>query len=272
MADNRPIGVFDSGLGGLTVVREIVKQLGNEDIVYFGDTDRVPYGTKSNDTILKFARQDEAFLLSKDVKLIVAACGTVSSVASGTANELSVDFIEVVSHACKAAVKTTKNNKIGVIGTAATINSGEHSRQIKAISPECEVFCQSCTLFVPLVETGWTDENDIVVYETVKKYLTPLIEAQVDTLILGCTHYPLLTNAIKKVMGENVTLINAGTSTAVAVKELLKEKDMLSNNESEGAVSYFVSDITPSFSSTASRLLGTTVNETQVKKVDINSI
>lgn len=272
MADNRPIGVFDSGLGGLTVVKELVKQLGNEDIIYFGDTDRVPYGTKSNETIKKFARQDEAFLLSKDVKLIVAACGTVSSVAGDTAKELPVPFVEVVSHACAAAVSATKNGKIGVIGTSATINSGEHRKQILSLSPDCEVLCQSCTLFVPLVESGWIDENDIVVYETVKKYLTPMLEAGVDTLILGCTHYPILSSAIKKVMGENVTLINAGTSTAEAVKHLLTEKDMLSSNDKKGNISYFVSDITPSFSSTASLLLGEKVYENEVIQVDINSL
>ena len=272
MADNRPIGVFDSGLGGLTVVKELVRQLGNENIVYFGDTDRVPYGTKSNDTIKKFARQDEAFLLSQDVKLIVAACGTVSSVAGDTAKELPVPFVEVVSHACVAAVNATKNGKIGVIGTSATINSGEHRKQILSLSPDCEVLCQSCTLFVPLVESGWIDENDVVVFETVKKYLSPLVEAGVDTLILGCTHYPILSSAIRKVMGENVTLINAGTSTAQAVKELLTSQEMLSNNTKKGEISYFVSDITPSFSSTASLLLGQKVSESQVTQVDINSL
>ena len=271
VADTRPIGVFDSGLGGLTVVKELIAALPGENIIYFGDTDRVPYGTKSKETIIKFARQDETFLLSKDVKLIVAACGTVSSVASCTAKELPVPFIEVVSHACKAAVKATKNGKIGVIGTNATIGSGEHRRQITELLPTASVTCESCTLFVPMVESGWIDENDIVVYEMVKKYLTPMIDAGVDTLILGCTHYPILAPVIKKVMGDNVTLINAGTFTALAVKETLEKNGLLSNKD-KGEQTYFVSDITPSFSKIASILLGDTTNEIKVEKVDINVV
>lgn len=270
MADNRPIGVFDSGLGGLTVVKEIIAALPNEDIIYFGDTDRVPYGTKSRDTIRKFARQDEAFLLSKDVKLIVAACGTVSSVASDIGEQLPVPYVEVVSHAAKAAVAATKNGKIGVIGTNATVMSGEHKRQILELKPDATVITQGCTLFVPLVEAGWVDENDIVVIETVKKYLAPMIEAGVDTLILGCTHYPLLSSAIKKVMGEEVVLINAGVSTAAAVKEVLIKSDMLNNSKAEPKREYFVSDLTPSFHSTAGLLLG--ADPQNVNTVDIEKV
>ncbi|MBR2043227.1 MAG: glutamate racemase [Clostridia bacterium] len=272
MADNRPIGVFDSGLGGLTVVKELLNALPDEDIVYFGDTDRVPYGTKSKETIRKFARQDEAFLLSKNVKLIVAACGTVSSVASDIGNQLPVPYVEVVSHAGKAAAMATKNGKIGVIGTNATINSGEHRRYILEYLPTAEVYCQSCTLFVPLVETGWVDENDPVVYETVKKYLTPLMEAQVDTLILGCTHYPVLSAAIKRVMGEKVTLINAGISTAEAVKKALAENGLLNQSGQKATCEYFVSDITPSFSKIAALLLGKAPQESSVQQVDIEKI
>lgn len=271
MADTRPIGVFDSGLGGLTVVKELISALPSENIVYFGDTDRVPYGTKSNETIKKFAIEDEAFLLSKDVKLIVAACGTVSSVASDTANTLPVPFVEVVSHACKSAVDASKSKKIGIIGTAATINSGEHKRRILELCPNAYVVCQSCTLFVPLVEAGMTDENDIVVFETVKKYLAPIKEAGVDTLILGCTHYPLLSSAIKKYLGDDVTLINAGISTACAVKEILEQNDML-NSGKKGTVSYFVSDITPSFSAVSAMLLGEKTENLTVTKVDIGSL
>lgn len=272
MADTRPIGVFDSGLGGLTVVKELLEAMPEEDIVYFGDTDRVPYGTKSRETIRKFARQDEAFLLSKGVKLIVAACGTVSSVASDIGEKLPVPYFEVVSHACKAAVNTTRNGKIGVIGTNATINSGEHRRQILTLMPDAQVICQSCTLFVPLVEAGWIDENDPVVYETVKKYLTPLIEAEVDTLILGCTHYPVLSPAIRRVLGDGVALINAGVSTAQAVKENLVNNDMLNNSHSKSNQEYFVSDITPSFSKIAALLLGNKPEEGAVKQVDIEKI
>ncbi len=270
MADNRPIGVFDSGLGGLTVVKEIIAALPKEDIIYFGDTDRVPYGTKSRDTIRKFARQDEAFLLSKDVKLIVAACGTVSSVASDIGEQLPVPYVEVVSHAAKAAVSATKNGKIGVIGTNATVMSGEHKRQILELMPDATVITQSCTLFVPLVEAGWVDENDIVVLETVKRYIAPMMEAGVDTLILGCTHYPLLSRAIKKVMGENVVLINAGVSTAGAVKAILTERDMLNQSDNTPSYEYFVSDLTPSFHSTAALLLG--AHPQNVNTVDIEKV
>lgn len=272
MADKRPIGVFDSGLGGLTVVKELLNTLPAEDIIYFGDTDRVPYGTKSRETIRKFARQDEAFLLSKGVKLIVAACGTVSSVASDIGEQLPVPYVEVVSHASLAAAKSTKNGKIGVIGTNATINSGEHKRHILEYLPTAQVICQSCTLFVPLVESGLIDENDPVVYETVKKYLAPMVNAGVDTLILGCTHYPVLSPAIRRVMGENVTLINAGVSTAQAVKEVLSKNDLLNAAENKSKQEYFVSDITPSFSKIAALLLGNEPENSTVKQVDIEKI
>ena len=155
MADERAIGIFDSGLGGLTVAREIMKKLPKENIVYFGDTGRVPYGTRSTETIIKYTRQDERFLLSQDVKLIVAACGTVSSVAADTAKELPVPFIEVVSHSVNAALKATKNKKIGILATAATINSGSHKKRILEKMPDAFVVENSGTLLVPLVEEGW---------------------------------------------------------------------------------------------------------------------
>lgn len=272
MADKRPIGVFDSGLGGLTVVKELLNALPNEDIIYFGDTDRVPYGTKSRDTIRKFARQDEAFLLSKGVKLIIAACGTVSSVASDIGEQLPVPYVEVVSHASIAATKATKNGKIGIIGTNATISSGEHRRHILKHLPSAQVVSQSCTLFVPLVETGWIDKDDPVVYETVKKYLSPMIEAGVDTLILGCTHYPVLSDAIRRVMGEDVTLINAGVSTAQAVKETLSNNGLLNESSSVSKQEYFVSDITPSFPAIAGLLLGKDISKDEVKQVDIEKL
>lgn len=270
MADNRPIGVFDSGLGGLTVVKEILNVLPNEDIIYFGDTDRVPYGTKSRDTIRRYARQDEAFLLSQNVKLIVAACGTVSSVASDIGEQLPVPYVEVVSHAAKAAVKATKNGKIGVIGTSATVMSGEHKRVIENLLPSAKVYVQSCTLFVPLVESGFTDEKDVIVYETVKRYLEPLKEAGVDTLILGCTHYPVLSNAIKKISGENIVLINMGEATALPLKEQLTKSDSLNITGEKGKVSFYVSDKAESFRKTASILLGEDIDENTVEQVDIS--
>jgi len=185
MSDKRPIGVFDSGLGGLTVVKELKKVLPQETIVYFGDTGRVPYGNKSREIIRRYALQDERLLLSNGVKLIIAACGTVSSVAKDTESELPVPFVEVVSHAALAATKATKNKKIGVIGTAATIKSRAHRNYILSHMPDAEVYENSCPLFVPLVEEGITSVGDTMAVEAAKRYLEPIIKEGIDTLILG---------------------------------------------------------------------------------------
>lgn len=272
MADNRAIGVFDSGLGGLTVVKELCRILPNENIVYFGDTGRVPYGTRSRETIRKYAIQDEHFLLNQDVKLIIAACGTVSSVAADTANDLPVPFFEVVSHASAAAAKATKNGVIGVIGTAATVKSGKHEEYIHRIRPDIKVIAQSCSMFVPLVEEGWYGENDIVVLETVKRYLEPIINADADTLILGCTHYPVLQGAIEKIMGKDVSLINMGTATAEAVAEYLENNSLSCEKRDETEHRFFVSDKPDSFRNQASILLGREIDDRKVKQVDINSL
>ena len=267
MADNRPIGVFDSGLGGLTVLKELEKTLPNESFVYFGDTGRVPYGSRSNETIISYARQDENFLLSKGVKYIVAACGTVSAVAADTAKELPVPFMGVVENSVKAAVAVTKNNKIGVIGTSATINNGAHKRQILELLPNAQVVTVDCPLFVPLVEEGFL-ADDIVVEEVTRRYLGPMVDAGVDTLILGCTHYPILFGAIKKIMGDNVTLINMGNSTALAVKEELTRLDMLSDSIAEPCKEFYVSDITAGFANVSEILLGGKIEN--VNLVDIS--
>lgn len=269
MSDNRPIGVFDSGLGGLTVVKELTRILPNEKIVYFGDTSRVPYGNKSQSTIKKYALQDEQFLLSKGVKMIIAACGTVSSVANDTAACLPVPFVEVVSHAAVAAVSATKNKKIGVIGTTATIKSGAHKRYILNLCPDAVVVERDCPLFVPLVEEGITATNDIVAYETAKRYLMPMIEAGVDTLILGCTHYPVLQDVISSIVGDNVTLINMGEATADFVKTFLEDNAMLSASEKQKN-DYFVSDKSESFSAMARILLGN--SDIEATQVDIEQI
>lgn len=270
MADNRPIGVFDSGLGGLTVLKELEKVLPREDIVYFGDTGRVPYGSRSNDTIIHYARQDENFLLSKGVKYIVAACGTVSAVAYSTADGLPVPFMGVVENSVKDAVACTKNRKIGVIATSATINNGAHKRLINCYLPDAEVTTVSCPLFVPLVEEGWVSDDDEVVLGTVRRYLAPLIAAGVDTLILGCTHYPVLKAAIKKVMGEDVMLINMGYSTARAVAEELGKLDMLNDGTSPARREFYVSDVTAGFSKIAKTLLGENIDNDIVDLVDIS--
>lgn len=265
MSDKRAIGVFDSGLGGLTVVKELNKLLPFEKIVYFGDTGRVPYGNKSRNTIRKYALQDEKFLLSHDVKLIIAACGTVSSVAFDTAESLPVPFVEVVSHAAAAAVRATKNKKIGVIGTSATIKSGAHKKRILELSPGATVIERDCPLFVPLVEEGITGADDIISIETAKRYLEPMCKAGVDTLILGCTHYPVLSDVLKKVMGDGVTLINMGEATAQYVKDYLNEHNMTSDAKKDSE--YYVSDKSESFSAQARILLGD--SEITATQVDI---
>ena len=232
----------------------------------------MPYGGRSVDTIKKYALQDEKFLLSHDVKLIVAACGTVSSVASDLAEDLPVPYFEVVSHAAKSAVEATKNGKIGVIGTNATIKSGKHAEYIKQLMPTADVTACSGPLFVPLVEEGWHSPDDIVVLETVKRYLKPIIDAGSDTLILGCTHYPVLRDAISKVVGDNVTLIDAGTATAMAVKEFMKNEDMLNQYSEDATHKFFVSDKPETFTRIASDLLGKSIDDKSVEQVDLSSL
>lgn len=263
--DNRPIGVFDSGLGGLSAVKEIAEILPNESIVYFGDTGRVPYGTKSKDTILRYARQDEAFLLSKNVKMIIAACGTVSSVAYSTGEDLGVPFLGVVEPSAQEAVKASKNKKIGVIGTSTTVKSGSYEKAIKSIDENIEVYSVACPLFVSIVEQGWIKDDDEIALLTAKRYLQPLIEKGVDTLILGCTHFPLISGAIAKIMGENVTLISSGGATAKVAAQLLEKNDMLSDGECV-AKRYYVSDSVEGFSSTAKLFLeqDSPMNVTQI--------
>lgn len=269
MSDNRAIGIFDSGLGGLTVAKEIMELLPEENIVYFGDTGRVPYGTRSAETIRKYALQDEKFLISKDVKIIVAACGTVSSVASDTAKQLPVPFVEVISHSVEDALLCTKNKKVGVLATAATIGSHTHKKLLQRQS-DITVIENAATLLVPLVEEGWTAIDDEVVLETVRRYLKPMIDNKVDTVILGCTHFPVLESAMQKVMGDDVTFINMGKSAAKAVKKLLCESDKLCDNGNKSKRSYYVSDKTASFGKTASVLLGEEFCDKDVEQVDIN--
>lgn len=272
MADLRPIGVFDSGLGGLTVLRELEKLLPNENIVYFGDTGRVPYGTKSNETIRSYALQDERFLLSKNVKYIVAACGTVSAVAADTADSLPVGFMGVVENAVIDAVNSTENKKIGVIGTQATINNGAHKRLIEELIPDAEVITVGCPLFVPLVEDGWFSADDAVVLGVCEKYLKPIIDNGCDTLILGCTHYPVLIDAIRRTVGENVKLINMGVSTAKAVKRELEKSGLLNNSGKPAERKLYVSDKTAAFKTVAGILLGDSIDDKDVSLVDISRV
>lgn len=265
---NKAIGVFDSGLGGLTAVKELIKCLPNENIVYFGDTGRVPYGTRSKETIIKYAAQDARFLLNHNVKMIIAACGTVSSVASSLGEELPVKFSGVLEPTALACAKATKTGSVAVLGTSATINSHSYKKLLEQISPDIKVYEQDCPLFVPLVESGFTDKDDIIVKSVVERYVSQFKNTDVDTVILGCTHYPLLKAAIGEVVGENVKLIDSGRETALYTKKLLKENNLLSESKSEGEREFYVSDTPHNFEAVAGRFLGRDMKRTATR-IDI---
>lgn len=264
----KAIGVFDSGLGGLTTVKELLNFLKQENIIYFGDTGRVPYGNRSQDTIKKYALQDASFLLTQNVKMIIAACGTVSSVAADLGDKLSVPFTGVVTPTAAAAVSSTYNGKIGVIGTTATIASGAYKREIEKMDSRISVYQQDCPLFVPLVENGFTSTEDPIVQLIVERYLAPIKETDIDTLILGCTHYPILAQAISRFVGERVRLIDSGRETALYAATMLKNKHLLNQSGQKGKASFYVSDKIENFSHLAGIFLGRNMNHT-VTHVDI---
>ena len=246
---NAPIGVFDSGIGGLTVVREIMRQIPNEKIVYFGDTARVPYGNKSRETVTRFSRQIVRFLQSHEVKTIVVACNTASAYAlDELEQEIDLPIIGVVKPGAKAAAQATRNGKLGVIATEATIGSRIYNQYIQELNPNVTILGKACPLFVPLVEEGLL--QDPVTDEIARRYLSELIDSDIDTLILGCTHYPLIRSAIGRIMGEHVTLVNPAYETAMELKEMLKERSLL-NTEAPGLGSnqyqFYVSDTTDKF-------------------------
>lgn len=265
MDKNAPIGVFDSGIGGLTVAREIMRQLPEEKIVYFGDTARLPYGNKSKESVIHFSRQIIRFLHTKGVKAIVVACNTASSYALDTVRmEEDIPIIGVINAGARAAVAATKNGKIGVIGTEGTVSSGAYGAVLKEMRPGVEVFGKACPLFVPLVEEGLL--HDTVTDEIASRYLSVLKEKYIDTLVLGCTHYPLIRSTIARIMGSGVTLVNPAYETAVQLKTLLKSMEMdcdegreLSNDEK---YSFFVSDRAEKFRSFATSILPDEVKET----------
>ena len=228
--DNRKIGVFDSGLGGLTVVREMKKLMPEESVVYFGDIARLPYGSKSKETITEFSHQIMRFLLKHDVKAVIIACGTASANALEDLLETyDLPITGVVEPGAREAARTTKNGRIGITGTEATIRSGAYDRLLKGLNPQTEVFSKACPLFVPLVEEGWF--KDDITRSVVQRYLAELKEQQVDTLVLGCTHYPLLKRLIGEEIGEEVILVNPSASVVKEMKEYLQQNDMQSGEE-----------------------------------------
>ncbi len=265
----KPIGVFDSGVGGLTVFRELMNCLPKERLIYFGDTARVPYGSKSRETVTRYSRQIVRFLRTRDVKAIVVACNTASAMAlDEIEEEAALPCIGVVKPGAKAAAEQTKNGKVGVIGTEATIHSGIYERFLREIAPEAETFGKACPLFVPLAEEGlWEDP---VTEEIARRYLSELSDTGIDTLILGCTHYPLLKKTIGRVMGEGVSLVNPAYETARALRAELSEEGLLNTEPirvNENAFTFFVSDEADKFRHFANSILPLGI--LGAKKVDI---
>ena len=252
-----PIGVFDSGVGGLTVAREIMRQIPNEKIVYFGDTARLPYGSKSKDTITRYSRQIVRFLETQDVKAIVVACNTASAYAlDSLEKEIQMPIIGVVKPGAKVAAEVTQNGKIGVIGTEGTIGSQIYTEYIHNINPDARVIGKACPLFCPLVEEGlWQDP---VTDEIASRYLTELIDIGIDTLILGCTHYPLIRSTVGRIMGDKVTLVNPAYETAIELKRLLAEHDLLNPQApalGDNKCKFYVSDGADKFKTFANSII-----------------
>ena len=267
---NRPVGVFDSGVGGLTVAREIMRQLPNERIVYFGDTARVPYGSKSPETITKFSRQIARFLQTQEVKAIVVACNSVSACAMDVLEkEIDLPIVDVVKPGARTAIEATKNDRIGVIATEATIGSGIYSRYIKENNSDAMVLSKACHLFVPLVEEGlWEDP---VTDEIAGRYLGELIDVGIDTLILGCTHYPIIRSTIGRIMGEGVTLVNPAYETARELKRILQEKGLESEHRpglGTELYRFFVSDAADKFQKFANSILTYGILSAKVINID----
>lgn len=256
MNSNAPIGVFDSGVGGLTVVKEIMSALPNESIIYYGDTARVPYGSKSAETITSYSRQIAKFLMTQEVKAIVVACNTASALALETIKaEFDVPFVGVVKPGAKMAAQATQKKRIGIIATEGTISSGIYEKFLKATSPEVEVFGKACPLFVPLAEEGWLDDE--VTKQVAERYLSELKKQQVDALVLGCTHYPLLRGVIGEVMGEGVTLVNPAYETAKELKYVLEDNHLLKSAEeaAQPVHKFYVSDGAEKFRRFANSIL-----------------
>ncbi len=266
-----PIGVFDSGVGGLTVVREIMRQIPQERIVYFGDTARVPYGTKSRETVIRYSRQIVRFLKTRNVKAIVIACNTASAYALETLQrETDLPVIGVVKPGARVAARETSGGNIGVIGTEGTVGSHIYRTYIQSLRPDTQVFEKACPLFVSLAEEGWW--KDPITEAVAQRYLQEMKDRGIDTLILGCTHYPLLRSTVRKVIGENVTLVNPAYETAISLRELLKEEGIDNqghNKTEENPYEFFVSDAAERFKAFANSILPfdiTTTRQIQIEE------
>ncbi len=260
MADTRPIGVFDSGIGGLTVLREIWKVLPGESTIYFGDNARAPYGNKSRSTVIRYSLQNMKFLESRGVKMIVIACNTASAYAYEALKDRSdVPVVEVVTPGAEATIKATKNGKIGIIGTKATISTGVYKQAVEQCAlkhgmKNVEIYQKTCPLFVPLAEEGWWDNE--IARLTAKEYLTPLKEAGIDTLVMACTHYPLLAKVIAETMGEGITLVNTGAAAASVVRDMLGKDGKTADGAVAPKREFYTSDEPGMFESVATPFLG----------------
>jgi glutamate racemase len=262
----KPIGIFDSGIGGLTVLKEICKKLPNEGTVYLGDTARVPYGIRSPETVTRYSFENTKFLFSKEVKMIVVACNTASSVSlEAIRDSVPVPFVGVIEPGAKAAVSATGNKKIGVIGTEATINSNSYARAITKIDNSIEVFCMACPLFVPLVEEGWTEGK--IAEMIASEYLKEIKRKNIDTLVLGCTHYPLLKDILSEVMGESVSLIDSAIETAREIEKILGYFSLLNTSGGNIIREFYVTDSPDKFKTIGERFLGEPIEH--IKKIKL---
>lgn len=253
------MGIFDSGLGGLTVVKEVKKRLPNESIIYLGDTARVPYGTRSKETVTKFSLQDACFLTGQNVKCVVIACNTASALAfKEVKRELTLPVFDVVSAGARSAIKTTKNKKIGVIGTRGTIASQAYQKAIRKQNLKILVYEKACPLFVPLIEEG--EITGKIIEMIASKYLNPLRNNKIDTLILGCTHYPIIEDIIREKVGERIVLVNSGEEIAKVLSSFLKERDLEAPKNLNPMRKYYVTDLTERFVKVAEMFLGEKLN------------
>jgi glutamate racemase len=253
--DNRPIGVFDSGIGGLTVAREIFQLLPNETVIYFGDTARVPYGPKSPATVLHYSREAAAFLMSKDIKLLVIACNTATAhAAEALARELPIPVLGVVEPGARTAARATQSGRVGVIGTVGTIASGAYDLAVRRLVHDARVYAQPCSLFVPLIEEGWIDHE--ATRMVAEEYLKPLHEVDIDVLILGCTHYPLLAAVIADILGPEVTLVDSAHETALEVRALLQQRKAMRSIIEKPEHSFYASDSPMRFREVGGRFVG----------------
>ena len=270
--DNRPIGVFDSGLGGVSIVKELQRQLPNEDLIYFGDTGRVPYGTRSRQTIIKYAKQDIRFLLSKNVKMIIAACGTVSAnLPAEYSDALEVPYCNILLPAAQAACSLSQSGRIGVIATTASIKSGAYGRAMRNIRPNAVVIGNACPLFVPLVENGYIAPDNPVTRMVAEDYLKPFQQGDVDVLILGCTHFPIIAPIIDDVLEHRIPLINPGVETARQAEGILLKNALLHEEGHVGTTDFFVSDNPDSFREVASAFLDREIDG-EIHLVDVDSL